>query len=106
MGPSAISMTLELFVLLDQGGLYPRRVLIYLAEKNLLDTSQINITSRKAPKAAAGGQPTTLPVLRDGTGGIVRGSIQIIDFFEEHCDARQTPSQTRQDKKQALSCLV
>lgn len=79
---------MELFILPDQGGLYPRRVLIYLSEKNLLSSPNIVITSTsKAPKTAPGDLPGTLPILSLGSNKFIRNSIPIIEYFEDICDA-------------------
>lgn len=81
-------MTVELFVLPNQGGLYPRRVLIYLAEKNLLRSPHIIVTpTSQAPKNAPGEQPNTLPVLSLDRNTFIRQSNPIIEYFEDLCDA-------------------
>ncbi|KIM99917.1 hypothetical protein OIDMADRAFT_55808 [Oidiodendron maius Zn] len=81
-------MTIELFVLPDQSGLYPRRVLIYLAEKSLLQSPNIVITpTSKAPESASRQLPSSLPILSLGTNRYIRQSIPIIEYFEDLCDA-------------------
>ena len=81
-------MAIELFVLPDQGGLYPRRVLIYLAEKNILISPHVIITSTsKAPKSAPGEPPNTLPILSLGQDTFIRQSVPIIEYFEDLCDS-------------------
>jgi glutathione S-transferase len=77
---------LELFVL--SWGVYPRRVLIYLAEKNLLKSPLIRITEVTVDngKLSAPGKPSgTAPVLRLPDGTFIKQSIAILEYFEDIC---------------------
>ncbi|KAL4725767.1 hypothetical protein ACLX1H_007920 [Fusarium chlamydosporum] len=77
---------LELFVL--SWGVYPRRVLIYLEEKNLSTTQLIKITEVTVDKGklSAPGKPSgTAPMLRLPDGTFIKQSIAILEYFEEIC---------------------
>ncbi|OBS28426.1 hypothetical protein FPOA_02364 [Fusarium poae] len=77
---------LELFVL--SWGVYPRRVLIYLAEKGLLNSPLIKITEVTVDngKLFAPGKPSgTAPVLRLPGGSFIKQSVAILGYFEDTC---------------------
>lgn len=78
---------LELYVL--PWGIYPRRVLLYLAEKGLLSSPVIKITSvmiTNTGMVAPGKPPGSVPILRLPDGTFIKQSIAIIEFFEDVCD--------------------
>jgi glutathione S-transferase len=85
-------MGFELYII--PGGLYPRRVLIYLAEKHLLDSSSIKLipvtTTLTLKTTASGKPPGSLPILALGDGTFIKQSIPIIEYFEDLCDAAQS----------------
>ncbi|RGP66104.1 hypothetical protein FSPOR_6930 [Fusarium sporotrichioides] len=79
---------LELFVL--SWGVYPRRVLIYLAEKGLLNSPLIKITEATVDNSngtlSAPGKPIgTVPVLRLPDGSFIKQSVAILGYFEDTC---------------------
>ena len=83
-------MSLELFVL--PWGVYPRRVLIYLAEKGLLDSPRITITpvTLDGIKMIAPGKPPgSVPILSLGNGRFIKQSVAILEYFEDICDEAQ-----------------
>ncbi|KAH7308835.1 hypothetical protein BKA65DRAFT_174746 [Rhexocercosporidium sp. MPI-PUGE-AT-0058] len=89
------------------GALYTRRVLIYLAEKNLLQSLFLKI-SPPLPNVSAvhstshpsvlTTQPTaakpkgSLPALTTPDGTTIHDSISIISYFEDLCDECENPS--------------
>lgn len=82
---------LELFVLI--WGLYPRRVLIYLAEKGLLTSPLIKITPVQITQqgmVADGKPPGSVPILKLPDGTFIRQSVAILDYFEDICDNPDT----------------
>ena len=85
-------MGFELYIL--PGGLFPRRVLIYLAEKQLLDSHSIKITPATTTvtlkTTAPGKPPGSLPILALGNGTFIKQSIPIIEYFEDLCDGVQS----------------
>ncbi|RGP81298.1 hypothetical protein FLONG3_442 [Fusarium longipes] len=86
---------LTLFVL--SWGVYPRRVLIYLAEKNLLQSPLIKIEEVTVDngKLSAPGKPSgTVPVLRLPDGSFIKQSVAILEYFEEICQHPEEPWQT------------
>lgn len=76
-------MVLELYIIL--GGLFSRRVLIYLAEKNLLDWSAIKLTpmtTTMSLKMVVPSKPSsTVPILAPGDGTFIKQLISIIEYF-------------------------
>ncbi|KAI1136122.1 hypothetical protein F5Y05DRAFT_393002 [Hypoxylon sp. FL0543] len=82
---------LELFVL--TWGVYPRRVLIYLHEKGLLNSPHIKITpvtiSATAEMTAPGKPKGTVPILALPDGTFIKQSVAILDYFEDICDNPQ-----------------
>src|SRR6478752_7223572 len=91
-----MSTPLELFSL--SWGMYPRRVLIYLAEKNLLKSPLIKVTevtvSPNSNSLTAPGKPKgTAPILRLPHGKFIKQSIAILEYFEDICDHPQQPWQ-------------
>ncbi|XEU99897.1 hypothetical protein FSHL1_005184 [Fusarium sambucinum] len=78
---------LELFVL--SWGVYPRRVLIYLSEKGLLNSPFIKITevtTDDTGKLTAPGKPAgSAPVLRLPDGTSIKQSVAILGYFEDIC---------------------
>ncbi|KAI1807018.1 hypothetical protein F4811DRAFT_507864 [Daldinia bambusicola] len=82
---------LELFVL--TWGVYPRRVLIYLHEKGLLNSPHIKVTpvtisptvETVAPRKPKG----TVPILALPDGSFIKQSVAILDYFEDICDNPQ-----------------
>jgi len=81
-------MSLELYDL--PGGLYPRRVLIYLSEKHLLNHPLIKITpvtQHFLTMSAPGKPPGSVPILALGDGRFIKQSLAIIEYFEDICDA-------------------
>jgi len=88
-------MSLELFVL--SWGVYPRRVLIYLAEKGLLNSTHLRITpvtlsGNGIEMIAPGKPPGTLPILSLGNEKFIKQSVAVIEYFEDICDAAQYSS--------------
>ncbi|KAF4447047.1 hypothetical protein F53441_9346 [Fusarium austroafricanum] len=87
---------LELFVL--SWGVYPRRVLIYLSEKGLLNSPLIKITEVTiepgSSSLTAPGKPKgTAPILRLPDGTFIKQSIAILEYFEDICDHPEQPWQ-------------
>ncbi|KAM0264383.1 hypothetical protein ACHAPA_008309 [Fusarium lateritium] len=86
---------LELFSL--SWGVYPRRVLIYLAERGLLKSPLIEfseVTVSQDGKLTAPGKPAgSVPVLRLPDGTFIKQSIAILEYFEDIC---QNPTETWQ----------
>jgi glutathione S-transferase len=106
-------MGFELYII--PGGLYPRRVLLYLAEKDLLDSSSIKltpVTTTVTLKATAPGKPPgSLPILALGDGTFIKQSIPIIEYFEDLRDGAQSlppynPSSNREIGKAQQEMLV
>ncbi len=69
-------------------GLYPRRVIIYLAEKGVVDVELVDIEPHKTegwpPSFLRALNPAgTLPVLDVGEGTVVRQSLAILEYLEE-----------------------
>lgn len=88
-------MSLELFVL--SWGIYPRRVLIYLAERGLLNSLHLKITPvilSGATMTASGKPPGTLPILSLGNGHFIKQSIAVLEYFEDICDAAKISNST------------
>lgn len=80
---------LELFVL--PWGPYPRRALIYLAEKGLLNSPLIKISAMtfnltEGMKVPEGKPPGTVPILKLPDGTCIRQSVSILDYFEDILD--------------------
>ncbi|XXH05662.1 hypothetical protein Hte_012097 [Hypoxylon texense] len=79
---------LELFVL--TWGVYPRRVLIYLHEKGLLNSDLIKITpvtiSPDIEMVAPGKPKGTVPILALPDGTFIKQSVAIIEYLEDICD--------------------
>ncbi|CAM1506227.1 Fc.00g058680.m01.CDS01 [Cosmosporella sp. VM-42] len=90
---------LELFVL--PWGVYPRRILLYLAEKGLDSSPLIKITpvtiTREGISTPDGKPPGTVPILKLPDGSFIKQSVAIIDYFEDICD-RPDPKQAWQVK--------
>ena len=83
----AMTAQLELYVL--TWGIYPRRVLLYLAEKGLLSSPVIKITPvtiTNTGMVAPGKPQGSVPILRLPDGTFIKQSIAIIEFFEDVCD--------------------
>lgn len=84
-------MVLELFVL--PWGVYPRRVLIYLAEKGLLNSPEIKVTpisfQNGNQMVAPGKPPGTVPILKLGEDRFIKQSVAILEYLEDTCDAAQ-----------------
>ncbi|RYP12955.1 hypothetical protein DL767_010981 [Monosporascus sp. MG133] len=82
---------LELFVL--TWGTYPRRVLIYLHEKGLIESPHLKITpvtiSAAGKMEAPGKPPGTVPILKLPNGSFIKQSVAILDYFEDICDNPQ-----------------
>jgi glutathione S-transferase len=91
LGVGQIKMAIELFVL--TWGVYPRRVLIYLAEKGLLNSPEITITpitlQNGNQMVAPGKPPGTVPILKLGENRFIKQSIAILEYLEDSCDAAQ-----------------
>jgi glutathione S-transferase len=88
-----MSAQLELYVL--PWGLYPRRVLLYLAEKGLLSSPLLRITPVTITQTGmtAPGKPSgSVPILRLPDGSFIKQSLAMIEFFEDVCDSPD-PSQ-------------
>lgn len=77
-------MSLELYVL--DFGVYPRRVVIYLGEKGLLDSGIIKITPVDLQTGAPGKPEGTTPILRLPNGSFINQSLAILEYFEDICD--------------------
>ncbi|KAI1649919.1 uncharacterized protein F4817DRAFT_329123 [Daldinia loculata] len=79
---------LELFVF--TWGLYPRRILIYLHEKGLLNSPHIKVAqvtiSPTAEMIAPGKPKGTVPILALPDGTFIKQSVAILDYFEDICD--------------------
>lgn len=79
---------LQLFVL--TWGIYPRRVLLYLAEKGLESSPLINITpvsvTDRGAMEAPGKPPGSVPILKLPDGTFITQSVAIIEYFEDVCD--------------------
>ncbi|KAF4967662.1 hypothetical protein FSARC_4821 [Fusarium sarcochroum] len=99
--------SLELFVL--SWGVYPRRVLIYLAEKGLLASPIIKITqvtvSPRGELTAAGKPTGTVPVLRLPDGTFIKQSVAILQYFEDICEHPVQPWQVELAKSAKKSML-
>ncbi|PVH88977.1 hypothetical protein DL98DRAFT_159841 [Cadophora sp. DSE1049] len=102
-------MDLELFVL--TWGIYPRRILIYLAEKGLLKSPATEIiesasltvqcqafklkitpvtvsaTETSMELVAPGKPPGTVPILVIGNGQFIKQSAAILEYLEDVCDS-------------------
>ncbi|KAI0103454.1 hypothetical protein F4814DRAFT_431508, partial [Daldinia grandis] len=80
---------LELFVLI--WGVYPRRILVYLHEKGLLNSPHIKVTqvtiSPTAEIIAPGKPKGTVPILALPDGTFIKQSVAILDYFEDICDS-------------------
>lgn len=91
---------LELFSL--SWGVYPRRVLIYLAEKGLLKSPLIKFTEvdvSQEGKLTAPGKPAgSVPVLRLPDGTFIKQSIAILEYFEDICQNPAEPWQVELSK--------
>ncbi|KAG7414139.1 hypothetical protein DER46DRAFT_605002 [Fusarium sp. MPI-SDFR-AT-0072] len=103
-----MSIPLELFSL--SWGMYPRRVLIYLAEKGLLKSPLIKVTevtvSPNSNSLTAPGKPKgTAPILRLPDGKFIKQSIAILEYFEDICDNPQQPWQIELAKNAGGSML-
>ncbi|KAL8377117.1 hypothetical protein RB595_007997 [Gaeumannomyces hyphopodioides] len=83
---------LELFVF--PWGVYPRRILLYLAEKGLAGHPHIKITQVDIANqmSALGKPPGSVPVLRLPDGSFIKQSVAILEYLEDVCDAPD-PSQ-------------
>ncbi|KFY12328.1 hypothetical protein V491_06837 [Pseudogymnoascus sp. VKM F-3775] len=77
-------MSLELYVL--DFGVYPRRVVIYLGEKSLLDSGMIKITPVDMQTGAPGKPEGSTPILRLPDGSFIKQSLAILEYFEDICD--------------------
>ena len=77
-------MSLELYVL--DFGVYPRRVVIYLGKKGLLDSGIIKITPVDFQTGAPGKPEGTTPILRLPNGSFIKQSLAILEYFEDICD--------------------
>ncbi|KAM0558003.1 hypothetical protein ACHAPJ_005170 [Fusarium lateritium] len=99
--------SLELFVL--SWGVYPRRILIYLAEKGLLGSPIIKVTevtySNTGALTAAGKPTGTVPVLRLPDGTFIKQSVAILQYFEDICDHAVQPWQVELAKSAKKSML-
>jgi glutathione S-transferase len=95
MLPPIMSPPLELFVF--PSTIFPRRVLIYLQEKGLADSDQIQISqvslTETGQMVAPGKPPGSVPMLRLPSGKFIKQSIAIIDYFEDICDSPYEPWQ-------------
>ncbi|KAI1029168.1 hypothetical protein LB503_013343 [Fusarium chuoi] len=103
-----MSTPLELFSL--SWGMYPRRVLIYLAEKDLLKSPLIKVTevtvSPNSNSLTAPGKPKgTAPILRLPDGVFIKQSIAILEYLEGICDNPQQPWQVELAKDAGGSML-
>lgn len=79
-------MCLDLYAL--RFGPYPRRVLIYIAEKGLVNSNMINVGYVDPPNFDAPGKPPgTTPSLRLPDGSLIGQSVSILECFEDICDA-------------------
>lgn len=82
-------MALDLFVW--PYGPYPRRVLIYLAERGI--TSHFNIipvdVHSKGKMSAPGKPPGTVPILKFPDGSYISQSLAIINYLEDVCENPQ-----------------
>jgi len=79
---------LELYVL--PWGLYPRRIILYLSEKNVLSSPLLKITPvaiTQTGMTAPGKPPGSVPILRLPDGSFIKQSLAIIEFFEDVCDS-------------------
>ncbi|KAB8232062.1 glutathione S-transferase family protein [Aspergillus alliaceus] len=88
--------SLELFVL--TWGVYPRRILLYLAEKGLLSSPIIKITSVDITEnglSAPGKPPGSVPILRLPNGQFIKQSVAILEYLEDIC-GNPDPEQTWQ----------
>lgn len=83
-----MSAPLELYVL--TWGIYPRRVLLYLAQRGLLSSPVIKITPLSVTDTgldtAPGKPPGSVPILRLPDGTFIKQSIAIMEFFEDICE--------------------
>ncbi|KAI4865017.1 hypothetical protein F4820DRAFT_313083 [Hypoxylon rubiginosum] len=86
-----IMQHLELFVI--PWGVYPRRVLIYLHEKGLLNSGFIKITpvtiSPDLEMVAPGKPKGTVPILALPDGIFIKQSVPILEYLEDICDNPQ-----------------
>lgn len=83
-----MSSQLELFVL--PWGLYPRRILLYLTEKGLMQSPIIKITpvtiSQEGGMVAPGKPSGSVPILKLPNGTFIKQSVAILEYFEDVCD--------------------
>ncbi|KAJ3520764.1 hypothetical protein NM208_g13580 [Fusarium decemcellulare] len=83
---------LELFVL--EWGVYPRRILLYLAEKGLLSSPLIKTTpvviTQEGMQDPEGKPRGTVPILKLPDGTFIKQSIAILEYFEDICDHPDT----------------
>lgn len=87
---------LELFVF--SWGIYPRRVLLYLAEKGLDSSPAIKITQVSITPTgmlAPGKPPGSVPILKLPDGTFIKQSVAILEYLEDVCDSPD-PSQAWQ----------
>lgn len=86
--PFAISSHIELYVL--SWGIYPRRILLYLAEKGLDSCPAIKVTSCSVTNTgtmeAPGKPPGSVPILRLPDGTFIKQSVAILEYLEDVCD--------------------
>lgn len=78
---------LELFVL--PWGVYPRRILLYLALKGLDSSEALKITPVTVVNTGmhAPGKPAgTVPILKLPDGTFIKQSVAILDYLEDVCD--------------------
>ena len=116
------NMDLELFVL--TWGIYPRRILIYLAEKGLVKSPAIEVTDstpreiqcqtfnlKITPVTVSATEtsmelvaprkpPGTVPILAIGNGKFLKQSLTILEYFEDICDSEslQASGKGREDE--------
>lgn len=82
-------------------GLYPRRVIIYLAEKGISDIERIAFDAMAAwpaPEMAQLNPAGTVPVLQAVEGTLIRSSIAILEYLEERLPSPDLLGVTPEDR--------
>ncbi|KAM5345267.1 hypothetical protein ACJ41O_011129 [Fusarium nematophilum] len=87
-----MSPVLELFFM--NWGVYPRRILLYLAEKGLLSSPLIKLTPVTITLAGmstpAGKPPGTVPIMKLPGGKFIKQSVAILEYLEDICEHPQS----------------
>ncbi|VUC26030.1 unnamed protein product [Clonostachys rosea] len=96
--------TMDLYVL--PATIYPRRILIYLHEKGLINSAHINIIAvelaQTGQMTAPGKPPGSVPILRLLDGTFIKQSVAILEYLEDICD--QPNEQWQKDLFKGTHC--